>query len=416
MRVLAAIVAPPHLALGGAARAAEQLSAALAAHCDITVASMMAPQLGSDGALPRAELRTFLPPGLPWSRVPNRYRTPFYRSDLPRLVASGAYDLVHLHNPMPALAMAAIAKACRKAGVPYLVSTHGFNEIANGERVYGFGLVRRAAWRVLISQPLERVVRGAAAVLGLSPADEQIVRRMGFGGRFALAPNGVPPATPSDSIRDEKIWARIGIPEPGPGTITCMFLANHTPNKGLPILLEAFAGLDRPFTLIVGGEKRPEIDYSAAKQLRPDQRIVITGRLVDDDLGALFRRADLFVFPTLADTFPLVVLEAMAHGLPVVASSVGGIPYQIDEGCGRLVEAGDVPGLRRAVEAMADDPEGRRAMGARAKVRAASHFTWEHAAELAYAEYERVLAPSRVGVLPISDSAQSQVGTLANAR
>ena len=183
-----------------------------------------------------------------------------------------------------------------------------------------------------------------------------------------------------------------------------MFLANHTPNKGLPILLEAFAGLDRPFTLIVGGEKRQEIDYSLADEpRRPDQRVIVTGRLADDDLGALFRRADLFVFPTLADTFPLVVLEAMAHGLPVVASRVGGIPYQIDESCGRLVEAGDVSGLRRAVKAMADDPEARRAMGIRAAARAESLFTWEHAAKLAYAEYERVVSLQAAGRAPMPE-------------
>lgn len=393
MRVLAAIVAPPHLALGGAARAAEQLSLALAAHCDITVASMMAPQLSAKSGLRRVAVRTRLPPGIPWRRIPNRYRTPFYRSDIPRLVASGDYDLVHLHNPMPALAMAAIARACRRTGVPYLISTHGFNEIANGERVYRFDVARRAAWRLLVSRPLERVVRGAASVLGLSPADRDILRAMGFSGSFALAPNGVPRPAPADPTRDAAIHAAYGIPAPQPGTITGMFLANHTPNKGLPVLLEAFAGLDRPFTLIVGGETRPEIDYALAGRLRrPDQRIIVTGRLGDGDLGALYRRADLFVFPTLADTFPLVVLEAMAHGLPVIASNVGGIPYQIDEGCGRLVEAGDVASLRDAVEAIASNPEARRAMGARAKARAASVFTWEHAAKRVFAEYERVLA------------------------
>ena len=67
---------------------------------------------------------------------------------------------------------------------------------------------------------------------------------------------------------------------------------------------------------------------------RPDQQIIVTGRLRDDEVGAALRRSDLFVFPTLADTFPLVVLEAMAHGVPVLASRVGGIPHQLDERCG----------------------------------------------------------------------------------
>jgi glycosyltransferase involved in cell wall biosynthesis len=175
-----------------------------------------------------------------------------------------------------------------------------------------------------------------------------------------------------------------------------MFLANHTPNKGLGVLFEAFSRLRCPYRLIVGGEQRAQVDYARAlAACGPDQQIVLTGRLSDAEVAALYRRADLFVFPTLADTFPLVVLEAMAHGLPVVASKVGGIPHQVTSDTGILVEPGDGAGLAIALERLATAPPGAlREMGLRARQRVSQEFSWERAAALAFAGYRRVL---RVG-------------------
>lgn len=396
IRVLAAIVAPPHLSVSGAGRAGEQLSIALAEHCEVTIASMMAPQMAAidDGKVKRASVKVTLPLPLRWRRLPKRYRTLFYRSDIPQLIRTGGFDLVHLHNPMPALEMARIAHACRRAGIPYVISTHGFNEIANGARIYAFGVLRRLVWKALVTLPVSFAVRHASAIFALSPADKDIARQMGFAGEaLATVPNGVPVPRPADASIDAAIQARLGIAERRPDQITCMFLANHTPNKGLPVLLDAFARLGCPYLLIVGGETRPDIDYGlAARSPRSDQRIVVTGRISDAEVAALFRRSDLFVFPTLADTFPLAILEAMSHGLPVLASNVGGIPYQIDDKCGQLVAAGDVAQLVDAVTRFAQSPTTLAGMGRRAKARVAAHFTWTSAARRAFTEYERLLS------------------------
>ncbi|MDN3568885.1 glycosyltransferase family 4 protein [Paeniroseomonas aquatica] len=391
-RVLAAVVVPPHLSVSGGARAAEQLSAALRPRCEVTVASMMN-GAGSAAAVHRLPVRSWLPPLLPWSRLPPRYRTLFYRSDIPRLLAPGAFDLVHLHNPMPALELERIARACRARGLPYVISTHGFNEVANGGTVYGFGRAGRLLWQQLVVAPVARAVRRAAGIFALSPADADIVAAMGFAGPVTPVPNGVALPGPADAAADRQALARLGIPAgSAPGTLTALFLANHTPNKGLPQLLEAFGRIERPFLLIIGGERRGGIGYDAAiAACRPGQRIVVTGRLSDAEVAAAFRRADLFVFPTLADTLPLVVLEAMAHGLPVVASRVGGIPYQLGGDCGLLVPPGDAGALAAAVEALAADPGRRRQAGAAARRRVADRFTWARAAEQALQGYGEAL-------------------------
>ncbi|MFC7556179.1 glycosyltransferase [Pseudoroseomonas wenyumeiae] len=130
--------------------------------------------------------------GIPWSRLADRYSTLFYRSDLSEIVARGNYDLVHLHNPLPALEMARVAQACIARRIPYVVSTHGINEVANGSRIYGFDRLRRLAWENLVVRPVSRVVRQANAVFALSPADVPIVRDMGFRGDPDIVCNGVP--------------------------------------------------------------------------------------------------------------------------------------------------------------------------------------------------------------------------------
>lgn len=400
-RVLAPLIVPPHMSVSGGARAGEQLSAALAPYCRMSVASMLnadASSLGSGTGVARVPVRTWLPPGLPWTRLPKRYRTLFYRSDIPDRIRPGAFDLIHLHNPMPALEMERVAGAARRAGVPYVVSTHGFNEVANGRRIYGFDRLRGEVWRRLVEQPVGRVVRGASAILALSPADFTILDGMGYRGPIHVVSNGVTAAAAPDPALDQAVHRKFGLPAKDRSGLTCMFLANHTPNKGLPVLLSAFRGLDIPYTLIVAGDRRPEIDYSALQPDRADQRVIVTGHLADSEIAPLMRRADLFVFPTLADTLPLVVLEAMAEGVPVLASSVGGIPYQLEGGCGLLVPPGDAAALAQALTQVAADPARREEMGRRARARIGQAFTWEAAARNALSAYHQVLADRPQGL------------------
>ncbi|KQT88577.1 hypothetical protein ASG48_02810 [Aurantimonas sp. Leaf443] len=359
----------------------------------MAVASMTGPAM-APARFRRLAVETSLPLVLRGQHVPTRHRTLFYRSDMAALLRSERFDLVHIHNPMPALEMRRIARACRKLGLPYVVSTHGFNEVVNGLKVYAFNAVQRAVWRNAVVEPVRQVVAHAARVFALSPHDVDLLRLLGQRtDNVTIVGNGVSNPEPANERRDGDLLATLGVtPRSEGGAPTFLFLANHTPNKGLPVLLEAFARLTEPYQLILGGERREAVAYAKAlSACRPGQRILVTGRLSDAETQACFRRADVFVFPTLADTFPLVVLEAMSHGLAVVASRVGGIPHQIDADSGVLVEPGDPDALVQALLSLVHDRRRIERLGSAARARARSQFNWPNAALAAFEGYERAL-------------------------
>ena len=357
----------------------------------MTVASMSPIDAGHQRQACEAAVQTSLP--WPLKRLPAKYRSLFYSSDIAALVRRGGWDLVHIHNPMPALEMARIASACVATGTPYVVSTHGFNEVANGEAVYKFGAIRKQVWRTCMSAPLTRVVRDASAIFALSTADTAIVRGFGFSGPIVIVPNGVDVPRPLSAKALSDVCERTGVLPAGRfDGPTFMFLANHTPNKGLDILLEAFSRVTVPYQLIVAGEPRQDVDYGTCLNgSRTDQRFILTGRLSDADVSALLQRSDIFVFPTRADTFPLVVLEAMAHGCAIIASDVGGIPYQVDPASGVLARAGDVPAFTDAIMNFCRNRRDIVQMGRDAAKRAENKFSWATSAATASEGYHRVL-------------------------
>lgn len=119
---------------------------------------------------------------------------------------------------------------------------------------------------------------------------------------------------------------------------------------------------------------------------------------VDGELLSLVLRAcDVLAYPSQADNHPLVVLEAMAHGLPVAAYAVGGIPEQIEDGvCGRLVPINDEEGLAAAVAGILVDARLAKVLGENARHRARKHFSSERMAQDYAKLYARLMAKTRV--------------------
>src|SRR5262249_23263418 len=132
VKVLAAIIVAPHWIVSGAANAATRLTKALAEMCDIELVLMSAADgVEHLGALKVIRAACSNPLAFARPALPRQLYTQFYRSRIPHLVDRGGFDLVHLHNVIPALEMKRIAAACVRAKIPYVMSTHGLVEVSS---------------------------------------------------------------------------------------------------------------------------------------------------------------------------------------------------------------------------------------------------------------------------------------------
>jgi len=153
--------------------------------------------------------------------------------------------------------------------------------------------------------------------------------------------------------------------------------------KGFDIFLEVCRLLrDRGGAFeasMAGGWNSKEDQRTAAEYIRTHQlESVVKDCGVVDDMGPIYAQADLLLLPARRDPLPRVIMEAMGHGIPVVASRVDGIPEMMDEGVtGLLVDAEDVSGFTRAVERLLKDEELRRRMGVAGRERAKRLFAPE---------------------------------------
>ncbi len=145
--------------------------------------------------------------------------------------------------------------------------------------------------------------------------------------------------------------------------------------------------------LVVGeGPSRSSLQ-SSASELK--DHIQFTGRVGEQTLHALYAGSDVFLHPTRFEGSSLVTLEAMAHGLPVIATRAGGIPDKVEDGVnGYLVNPGDVEALTAAIVKMANAPDDRARMR-QESIQRLEPFLWPHIAKRVIAQYERLLQEGR---------------------
>jgi glycosyltransferase involved in cell wall biosynthesis len=169
--------------------------------------------------------------------------------------------------------------------------------------------------------------------------------------------NGVPVPEPDAlSAARHRTRAALGI---GRDDVWAAFVGRLTHEKGLDVLLRALgpgAGIDG--LLVVGdGPERPALEAAASDCALP---VRFCG--YHEDVSPFLAAADLFVQPSRSEGLPFSLLEAMAHGLPVIASDVGGIRGALD-GSGRLVPAGEPEAMIVPLHELARDRGLRRMLG-----------------------------------------------------
>lgn len=182
---------------------------------------------------------------------------------------------------------------------------------------------------------------------------------------------------------------------PGPredGPFRVLYVGRLELLKGVQYLLQAFAELalpDAELTLV--GPVLPEVRPVLRRFV--DARVHVLGEVPHERLPAYYRRADVLVFPSINDAFGLVILEAMACGIPVVATEHSGAPDVIDDGVhGFTVPIRSVGGLKERLQWLATHRDEARQMGRQARLRVLDGFTWRHYEERLIGCYRNLVA------------------------
>lgn len=179
-------------------------------------------------------------------------------------------------------------------------------------------------------------------------------------------------------------------------TVEMLCVATVQPGKGHELLVDALAPLAHlPWRLSCAGSlsRSPATVQRLVGQL--DRlglldRVALIGALPHEALNELYRAADLFVLPTLRETYCLAVAEAVAHGLPVISSRTGAIPELVGTGAGLLIEPGDRDGLRAALERALTDQTLLGSMRTAASEARSRLTSWPEACERLERTLERV--------------------------
>ncbi|MCM2255756.1 MAG: glycosyltransferase, partial [Vicinamibacteria bacterium] len=239
--------------------------------------------------------------------------------------------------------------------------------------------------------------RAADHVLVNAEAVRTVLVRQGYAAsRITVIRNGIDVSRFAERRGGTEIRSALGFPRLA--SVVAVF-ARLNRLKGIEYFLEAAAILRAQFEdarfLVVGDSisEAYRADLEArARDLGLGERVVFAG--FRSDVPELLREVSVSVLPSLAEGLSNVVLEAMAAGVPVVATSVGGTPEMLDDGVqGLLVPPRDAPALARAIGALLSDPTRRQAMGQAGRARAMARFSLEAAVRETELLYERLLLP-----------------------
>ena len=334
-----------HLGLGGAQSALLDMVANRdKASVDAEVAVMHGRGMFAD-ALERASVKVHVlaPSKWPPSYVPN----------LLRLVRGGGYDVLHFHlqganwlgKPLCALASRA----------PRVAHDHSSADL------------RFRGWWSLLPDGLghllsDRVVAVSGGVADFLAAREAVPRR-----KIAVVPNGVDTAAfaPASAEARARARAALGLSS---GDFVVGALGRLAPEKNFAAV--AAAARQCPGVRFVIGGSGPQ-EHALHRVVAGVDNCFLAGRI--SDRAAFYASLDVFVLSSLHEALPMTVLEAMASGVPVVASDLEGVAAALGD-CGALVPPGNPVQIAAQVRRLRDDPVHRRALAEGARRRVENEF------------------------------------------
>jgi glycosyltransferase involved in cell wall biosynthesis len=290
-----------------------------------------------------------------------------FRKLVPEDVPVRVYPIPHgFAHPAGWLTLVALARDLRRLGVDVLMTSHNYTNVRAGvaARLAGVPLVTGQRGRLKPNRKRDRVFAAladlfAARIIANSQAiaNETLDRDPISPNKIRVVPNGVLFADYAALRRQRDATRRaLGVPQDAP-LIVCV--ARVQREKGQQVLIEALARLEpqtpAPWLLLAGGGDLDAMREHARKH-KLGERVVLPGMI--DDIPALLAASDYFVLPSLTESFPNALVEAMQAGLPCIASRVGGVAEVLThEQTGLLVEPSEVSQLAQALTRLLTDAE-----------------------------------------------------------
>ncbi len=303
-------------------------------------------------------------------------------SKLTEVIEENGIDVIHAHYAIPHAAAAILARDMAKVAVPPAVVTtlHGTDVTLVGlDRAY----LRTTQYSIEHSDAVTAVSHYLA---GYTHAE------MGVGREIMVVPNAVDSKrfTPDGSAELRQRYAH-------PEEKLLTHVSNFRAVKRVEDVVRTFAKVAEEVgarLLMIGdGPDRPKA-FELASKLGVGGRVTFLGSF--PRIENILSISDLFLLPSSEESFGLAALEAMASGVPVIASRIGGIPEVVTDGeTGYLCQLGDTAGMANAALTLLKNPALHRAFSQAARVRAVDVFGEEQVLPLYLEAYERALA-SRV--------------------
>ncbi len=284
---------------------------------------------------------------MPFERSPIRWGNLQAYRQLKKLLDSEHYDIIHCHTPVGSVVARLAAGSTRNRGTKLIYTAHGF---------HFFDGAPLLNW--LVYYPIERLLSYRTDLL-ITINQEDHRRAQTFHAKQTAHVSGVgldlhrfTEPTPEEK---QKLRRMLGLKE---GDRLAISVAQLIPRKNHSVLIQAVAKLQDPhFHLFILGDGSQERKLkSFARRLRVERQVHFLG--FRQDVDQLCRAADLFLFASLQEGLPVAIMEAMACGLPIVASDIRGNRDLIVQGRGGfLVGARDVEGFVQHIRSIGQNPK-----------------------------------------------------------
>jgi glycosyltransferase involved in cell wall biosynthesis len=318
-------------------------------------------------AVPQVKTRTFRT----WGSLARFYVTPAMLKGVGQEVCQ--FDVIHMHA-YRSFQNTVIHYYAKKLGIPYILQAHGSLETVSENT--------KLKW-VFDKTIGHKIVKDAAKVIAETPTEAEQYKSMGISeDKIEIVPNGVDLSEFENLPQRGQFRKKYGLDD---AQKVVLYLARIHKIKGPDLLAKAFAELSKDLgdaKLVIAG---PDDGYLATlkeliRELKIEERVLITGLLNKNEKLQAYVDADVYVLPSVYETFPISVLEACACGIPVIVTDRCGIANIVDGQLGFVVPY-DKDELANKILHMLADNKLRREFGEKGKLLVREKFNWDKIAQ-----------------------------------